>query len=156
MESANIYVGVDPSMSTGIVCMLKDTMEVFRAEEVELKNRMKSTTEEILQYGRDIVNSIPKHAIVCIEGFSLASKGQAVSYQFGIGFSIRFALIDAGLQYIEVTPSGLKKFVAGKGKGNAKKEIIIKEVYKRWGYEHDSNNVIDAYALARYALAQGE
>lgn len=47
-----------------------------------------------------------------------------------------------------VTPGEVKKFVTGKG--NAKKELIIKEVYKRYGFDTDINDIADAYAIARY------
>lgn len=45
------------------------------------------------------------------------------------------------------TPGQIKKFTTGKG--NAKKELMMKEVYKRWGFETDSHDVADAYAIAR-------
>lgn len=148
-------VGVDPSSNTGFVVM-DELCKVQTEMEINLKSPMKASTEQILQYGRSIVHMIPDNSRICIEGFSLGSTGQAVSLMFAIGFAIRYELIDQGIDYLEVTPTGLKKFVAGTGKGNAKKEIIIKEVYKRWGYEHASNNVIDAYALARYAISTME
>jgi crossover junction endodeoxyribonuclease RuvC len=63
-------------------------------------------------------------------------------------------MIDANIKYVEASPTMIKKFVCGVGKGNAKKENVIKDVYKRWGYEHKSNNVVDAYAIARYLEAE--
>jgi crossover junction endodeoxyribonuclease RuvC len=148
------YVGIDPSMSTGVVIMEHD--EVIFAQEIVLKNGMKSTLTEILEYGRKVAGLVLPYSVVAIEGFAFSARGSAVSFQYAIGHAIRFALIDAGIPYLEPTPSALKLFVAGKGKGNCKKEIVIKEVYKRWGYEHDSNNVIDAYALCKYAIAKEE
>ena len=37
------------------------------------------------------------------------------------------------------------------GKGNAAKELMLKEVFRRWGYDTSSNDQADAYALARIA-----
>jgi hypothetical protein len=48
--------------------------------------------------------------------------------------------------YLEYVPSQIKKYI---GKGNIKKEVVIKEVYKRWGYDTNINDLADAYALAR-------
>lgn len=47
-----------------------------------------------------------------------------------------------------VTPGEVKKFVTGKA--NTKKELVLKEVYKRYGFDTDINDVADAYAIARY------
>ena len=48
-------------------------------------------------------------------------------------------------------PGEIKKFVTGKG--NAKKELMLKEIYKRWGFETDNHNVADAYAIAQMVKA---
>lgn len=47
-------------------------------------------------------------------------------------------------------PSHLKKFATGKG--NAKKEIVLREAFKRWKVEWDDNNQVDAYVLARIGV----
>ena len=44
-------------------------------------------------------------------------------------------------------PTQIKKFITGRG--NAKKDVIIREVYKRWGFETDDHNIADAYGLAQ-------
>jgi crossover junction endodeoxyribonuclease RuvC len=43
----------------------------------------------------------------------------------------------------------LKKYAAGKG--NAKKQEMLLQIYKRWGLEFNDDNAADAYALARLA-----
>ena len=84
---------------------------------------------------------------IAIEGFGFASnRGFLLG---GIGWGIRCALYREGMDYIEVAPAALKKFTGGKG--NAPKDVVRLEVYKRWGYEHKSDNVIDAYVLAQIA-----
>lgn len=148
MPKSDFYVGIDPSTLTGFV-ILNANMLVVEAREIVLSKGVKSTNSEIQEYGREIVRQIPANSKISIEWFALSAKGDAVSALYGIGYAIRYALNDANMEYFDVTPSALKKFTTGKG--TSKKEIMIKEVYKRWGYEHDSNNVIDAYALARHA-----
>jgi len=51
---------------------------------------------------------------------------------------------------IIVPPTVLKKFVTGKG--NAKKEDMVKAVEERWIAGIDDHNLADAYGLARYAM----
>ena len=48
---------------------------------------------------------------------------------------------------LKVPPMTLKKFAAGKG--NAKKQEMLLQIYKRWGVEFTDDNAADAYALAR-------
>ena len=50
-----------------------------------------------------------------------------------------------------IATNTLKKFVTGKG--NGPKSVIIKGVYKKWGYDVDNDNLADAYGLARLAAA---
>jgi crossover junction endodeoxyribonuclease RuvC len=39
----------------------------------------------------------------------------------------------------------LKKFVAGKG--NVDKNVVLKEVFKRWQFDTDDDNIADAFVL---------
>ena len=41
----------------------------------------------------------------------------------------------------------LKKYAAGKG--NAKKQEMLLQMYKRWGVEFNDDNAADSYGLAR-------
>ena len=50
-----------------------------------------------------------------------------------------------------VTPSQLKKFATGKG--NVDKNVVIKEVYKRFGIDTDDDNTADAVVLGYIGLA---
>jgi crossover junction endodeoxyribonuclease RuvC len=64
---------------------------------------------------------------------------------------MRWFMYTHNFTYISVPPCNLKKFVTGKG--NCAKELIIKEVYKRWGFDTDNNNIADAYGLAMMGAA---
>lgn len=48
---------------------------------------------------------------------------------------------------LKVPPMTLKKYAAGKG--NAKKQEMLLQIYKRWGVEFTDDNAADAYGLAR-------
>jgi Holliday junction resolvasome RuvABC endonuclease subunit len=50
---------------------------------------------------------------------------------------------------LQVPPMTLKKFVSGKG--TATKDLMLLNVYKRYGVELSDNNAADAYGLARIA-----
>lgn len=53
-----------------------------------------------------------------------------------------------------VPPMTLKKYAAGKG--NAKKQEMLLQMYKRWGIEFNDDNAADSYALARLAAGIAE
>ena len=50
-----------------------------------------------------------------------------------------------------MTPSQLKKFATGKG--NVDKNVVIKEVYKRFGIDTDDDNTADAVVLGHIGMS---
>jgi Holliday junction resolvasome RuvABC endonuclease subunit len=50
---------------------------------------------------------------------------------------------------LQIPPMTLKKYAAGKG--TAKKQEMLMQIYKRWGVEFNDDNAADSYALARLA-----
>lgn len=140
------FVGIDPSTKTGLVII--DKLGVWSKE-------ITTTIEDDPERFMDIADQIKKHIfvddVICIEGFSYGSKGAGVSTQYGIGWLIRAELIRNGYSYFEVSPSSLKKFATGKG--NSAKDAMVLPIYKHWGFEHPSDNVRDAFVLAK--IAQG-
>jgi Holliday junction resolvasome RuvABC endonuclease subunit len=50
---------------------------------------------------------------------------------------------------LQIPPMTLKKYATGKG--TAKKQEMLLQIYKRWGVEFNDDNAADAYALARLA-----
>lgn len=50
---------------------------------------------------------------------------------------------------LQVPPMTLKKYATGKG--TAKKQEMLLQIYKRWGVEFNDDNAADAYSLARLA-----
>lgn len=142
------YVGIDPSTKTGIAIIdaagnLIDAMEI--TGEGKDPGRM-------LDIVCETVENVEPNDIIAIEGFGFAS--QSGFLLGGIGWGIRMDLYGRGHKYIEVAPAALKKFTGCKG--NAKKDELSVEIYKRWGFEHSSDNVRDAYVLAQIARAMYE
>lgn len=142
------FVGIDPSTKTGIV-ILDENGVVIRELELTLENGMYSSTAELQAYGRDIAQYAATADVTCIEGFSFGSKGKGVSTQYGVGFAIRFALQDMDISFLEPTPSQVKKFATGNG--NMSKDNMVLPIFKKWKYEHKSDNVRDAFVLAQIA-----
>jgi Holliday junction resolvasome RuvABC endonuclease subunit len=50
---------------------------------------------------------------------------------------------------LQIPPMTLKKYATGKG--TAKKQEMLMQMYKRWNVEYNDDNAADSYALARLA-----
>lgn len=50
---------------------------------------------------------------------------------------------------LQIPPMTLKKYATGKG--TAKKQEMLLQIYKRWGVEFNDDNAADAYSLGRLA-----
>lgn len=120
----------------------------------EIKSKVDDDPERFMDITKQILDNLFEGDIICIEGFSYGSKGKGVSTQYGIGWLIRSELIRNGYSYQEVSPSSVKKFATGKG--NVNKDAMVLPIYKRWGFEHNSDNVRDAYVLAQIGRALHE
>src|SRR5699024_4170133 len=136
---------------TGI-CKLDENGKVIAAKEIT--SVFKTDPARFIDITEQIMCEIGNDDKVVIEGFSYGSRGRGVSTQYGIGWVIRTALYHTGIKYLEVTPSQLKKFATGKG--NTSKDNMILAIYKHWGFEDDSDNVRDAFVLARIGMAKDE
>ncbi|OUM85664.1 MAG: hypothetical protein BAA01_09335 [Bacillus thermozeamaize] len=140
------FVGIDPSTKTGFVA-LDEHGNVVRAK--ELTGVGGSDPKRMVTLIDEVMRHLQPEDIICIEGFGFASQ-QAIQLG-GIGWGIRMALYRRGIAYTEVSPSQVKKFASGKG--NTKKDEMAVHIYKRWGFEHSSDNVRDAFVLAQIARA---
>ena len=90
---------------------------------------------------------------IVVEGYSLNFKNAAsVVPLCEIGGILRLMLVLDKLTWLDPSAGELKGFATGKG--NSPKEIVMLNVYKRWGFEASSNNVADAYVLACMGLAK--
>lgn len=157
-----LIIGIDPSLTaTGIVVLRDGKVELAE----KTKNRPELGTIERVRLIRERIIDITENLIdeeewqapdlIVIEGFSYGSKGRSVFDIAYLGWRIREELEwlkeQDNIPWLEVPPSQLKKFATGQG--NANKEIILQQVYKRWGVEFSDNNQADAYVLAQIGRA---
>lgn len=107
---------------------------------------------ERLEFIRDKINYLLyEHTIdtAIIEDYAYAGKGRV--FNIGeLGGVVKLLLYDSNIKINTVTPTELKKFITGKG--NAKKELMLLKVYKKYKIEFTNNNQCDAFALGKYYL----
>jgi crossover junction endodeoxyribonuclease RuvC len=138
------YVGIDPSSKTGLVIIDKQG-NIINTQDVTTK--VKEDPQRFSDIAEKIIDELEPNDLIAIEGFSYGSKGKGVSFQYGLGWIIRHLLLERGYRYTEVPPTSVKKFATGKG--NTKKDEMVLPIYKKWGFEHTSDNVRDAFVLAQ-------
>ena len=159
-----LIIGIDPSLTaTGIVVLRNGEVELAESTnnrpELGIIERVKLIRNRILEIEADLSDDKGKKyespALIVIEGFSFASKGRSVFDIAYLGWRIREELErlreQDNVPWIEVSPTQVKKFATGKG--NTNQEIILQQVYKRWNYETDNNNIADAFVLAKIGEA---
>jgi Holliday junction resolvasome RuvABC endonuclease subunit len=101
-----------------------------------------STFSAILEANRGQIDG------AAIEGYAFAAKG--AKFNLGeVGGVLRLALYDRSIPSIEVPPTYLKKFFTGKG--NAQKNVMMKEAYKNYGIDINDDNDCDAFGLGLVA-----
>jgi len=144
------FVGLDLSLtSSGLVVISEDYT-------ILLQKLISSPTKESIEYrisyiANQIFSEIKQYEphIICIEGLSFSSKGQATLDLAGLNLYIRTCLYKESKKFYVITPTVLKKYVTGTGK--AKKELMLLKVYKKFGVEFESSDLCDSYSLARYS-----
>lgn len=147
-----MFLGLDPSTHTGWCLLRKDG--TFTAGEVWF--RAKTGMERIVAFSDWMTEFLEVNPVelVTIEGYGYANAHTLVTL-VEIGTVLRMMVYLNNVKMINVAPNVLKKFATGTG--NAKKELIMREVYRRWGFEAKTNNEADAFVLAQIGamLASG-
>lgn len=141
--------GVDPSCTcTGVVGLttLGHAVHTVRPGGARGIKRAQEIAGAVL----GSVSKVEFPRLVVIEGYGFGNANSLASL-VEVGTLIRDRLWKAGIPYLVVAPTQLKKFVIGKGTGG--KDLMRLHVFKRWGFEADSADAVDAYGLARIGRA---
>lgn len=157
------FVGIDPATATGFVA-LDEQGDVL--EEVELKGAGKVmkggiTDEQLADLGHQLYKHLkPGDEVVMEDAAPGTQRGITTGMIHGV---LRYMIRRRSLNPNFVAPAAVKKYVGVTGwigeAGNKrrlvdkeKKKAIKDAVKEHFGYTHKSDNVIDAYIIARIAL----
>ena len=151
------YVGIDPSLVATGVCGLDPgggvqlrTIATSPRSHGDRFRRLDHIVRETLS----LAGRLP--AGICVESpfVNLRMVSDATGDLIALGHLMRRALHYGGLEWTDVAPSTLKKFVCGRG--NAEKSMMLMRVYQNWGISPGNDNEADAAGLAKLAQAIGE
>lgn len=146
-------LGVDASSNTGLVSIDSDAPdEVLYSGELKAPKKPGQTLQKRLKQFRAnflIKLSQLQPDLVVMEDFAFMAKSgkDSIILNVGLGLAIRQCVEDRGTPIVLASPNTLKKFATGVGSG--KKDQIMLGVFKRWGFEHKSNDVVDAFIAAK-------
>jgi crossover junction endodeoxyribonuclease RuvC len=151
-----IVAGLDLSLtSTGLVVLGSDVatdVKPWLVHERRIASKLRGL-ERLHEISDLIVDELHEWGIsdLAIEGYSFNSRASQSHALGELGGVVRLRLSLAGFAFWNVPPATLKKFVCAKG--NAPKEVMMRETFRRWGYDNDSPDLVDAYGLARMVAA---
>jgi len=147
------YIGIDPSYSSTGLIILNEDNEIEKQKTYAFNPKGVDTEDRLIMVKEQLIFPImtmntEEPVKVCVEGPSYNSKGQYILQMGALNFFIRYWFRVLKLDYTVLSPNELKKYITGKG--NCKKDLILLKVFKKWGVEFKSNDLADAYGLARY------
>lgn len=139
-------IGLDLSLAhTGVAVL--DPGGTLALETIEPKSSMFHNGEErLLWITSQIMAEVQVVDVVVIEGPSLHSRGSSTDQTFALNWMVRCWMWSRKIRYFVCPPTTLKAFTTGVG--NAKKDLMLREVWKRWQVNAADDNQADAAALA--------
>lgn len=145
-----LFLGIDPSLTnTGVAVLYRGRIHTFTMSPPKEVGLGVARLAWFRAEFRRLFTLLQPHTIA-IEGyaFGASNKREALGELGGV---LRLAAHDCRLRVVIITPNGLKMFATGKGKCG--KDLVTKEVFKRWGIDVDDDNQADAGALSLVAHA---
>jgi Holliday junction resolvasome RuvABC endonuclease subunit len=152
-ENVNLYAGLDLSLTgTGVIVIDEEAKILY-------KKLISTTTQKIIEQRiiditYEVFLTIPPYSTTYIEGLAFGARGISMLELAALHYFVRIKYLQNKEKYKIVGPGTVKKFVTGKG--SAKKEMMLLNVFKKWGESFDDNNLCDAYSLARLALHESK
>jgi crossover junction endodeoxyribonuclease RuvC len=152
-----VGVGLDLSLTGTGFCLKSGN--VLNVETIKTKPKdFPNKIERVKHIVTEVTKRIPSDvSLVCVENYFVPANRAQIGAAMGLielGWSVRLALYQLKIPFYVVVPQHLKKF--GTGKGNCPKSIVIREVFKKWGFDAKDDNQADACVLANiaYEIAQ--
>jgi Holliday junction resolvasome RuvABC endonuclease subunit len=165
LRTGKIALGIDQSLTGfALTALMVDDPSVYQTWVYKSDKRGVARLADIhwwLQSKFDHVQTYGQITEIAMEGTVLASQSALVLGELAATVKLAcWHYFDIHAMSIEdypenlrvplqIPPMTLKKYAAGKG--TAKKQEMLMQIYKRWGIEFNDDNAADSYALARLA-----
>lgn len=165
LRTGKIALGIDQSLTGfALTALMVDDPSIYQTWVYKSDKRGVARLSDIRWWLMDKFDHIAKNGDiveVAMEGTVLASHSALVLGE--LAATVKLACwdyfdgnINRYIPYpehlrtpLQIPPMTLKKYAAGKG--NAKKQEMLMQIYKRFNVEFNDDNAADSYALARLA-----
>lgn len=152
---SELFVGIDPSLtSTGLY--IKSTNGDLHWQIDTKPKDFNGSINRCVYISNIIVQAIQQNIqdkndvkLITIQDYFSGRQPGVVIQLAQLGTIIRYQLLKRGYPIIVAAPKKIKKFVTGNG--NAKKDLMIKTVFQRWGYRAITDNLADACGMAYFS-----
>lgn len=149
------FIGIDPATHTGFVALDEDGNVLVEVELVGHGRKEKGgiTTEQLVSLENQLYTLLQPGDIIAIEQPAVGTQMGVTTGMIHGG--LRSMIYRKSMRYDDVNPQRTKKFVDQNRRvpPKEKKAIIAEAVWEHYGYRHNSDNVTDAYIIARIAQA---
>lgn len=151
----DVFVGIDPSLSSTGLYIIKDDGDKYWQIDTKPKDYV-SSINRCLYISDIIVSQLKKNTdylsnirLITIQDYFSGRQPGVVIQLAQLGTLIRYKLLKYGLPIIVAAPKKIKKFVTNNG--NAKKQLMMKTVYQKWGFKASTDNLADACGMAHFS-----
>lgn len=149
-----IIIGIDPSLTSTGLCVMDEKGEILETLAINSKfdgaKRLHDIKRQLKPRCCYTSGDSEEKTFVFIEGYSYGSmNGREILGE--LGGMIRLMLYEEEIEFVDIPPTSLKKFTAGKG--NADKIAMAIAVLKIWGKDFPTTDQTDAFALAELGRA---
>ena len=152
MQPITYLLGLDPSPNHTGWCFCKTAcpgdltygvhdLEKSRLGEIEKMDSVLEHLKPMFQPG----------LLVMIENFAFHAHGRSVLQLAGLQYLLRHHLAKSGIPFKLITPNQAKKFLTGKH--HCEKNVVLKEVLKRYQIDVDDDNIADAINMNKIGQA---
>jgi len=145
-----MFMGLDLSLSSSGAVIIDDNYKILQKQVLSTSSvgveRLYFLEEMLKGFLQEIVGNI---LLICIEAPAYGiSEGNLFHLGQWAGL-VELTLFKLGKKYIFASPSQLKKYVMGSGKGA--KQLMLLKTFQNFYEEFEDDNLCDAYGLARIA-----
>ncbi len=151
-----LFLGLDLSLTGSGVSVINVNGEILWSKKLSCKV---TGVERLRLLEMDLMSMLDMYSsqiqLAAIESPAYGVKdGGGRLFELGEWAGItKLNLHKLGIKFIMVAPTQLKKYILGKSdsKSSSTKDLIMLDIYKKWGIEIRDNNIADSYVLARIA-----
>lgn len=139
-------MGVDPSLNgTGLCLPCGET----RTLNPGLLRGWRRIGYVVGQVEQALIYDEPTH--ICMEGYAFGRNRMQGTFDMAeLGGVMKLLFFSWGLPIVLVPPTTLKLYVTGKG--NSPKEVVMKDIKRRWGKSFVDSDKADAFALQQFGI----